>query len=121
MHRAGDIITLAVVLVMFVLISIAVIPDSGDSQPMVSIRTPDAQYLYPLDQDRTVEVEGLEGISIIMIQGGKARFVESPCENKTCLQTEVSHSGQYAACLPNGIMLLVTGSIEGGEIDEVAF
>jgi hypothetical protein len=75
------------------------------------IQTPYGTYAYDMSQDRTIDVQGELGISRIQIKKGKARFLESPCPNKTCIQcAPVSKTGEWTACLPNRVFIRVEGT-----------
>lgn len=55
-------------------------------------------------------------------QNGQIRFLESNCLDKICVKTGLIQTvGQYAACLPNGIIVKIVSSEEGqqGEADIV--
>jgi len=62
---------------------------------------------------RTLSVEGLKGDTVIEIARGAARFVSSPCPHKTCIKRgTISRSGEWIACVPNGIFATVKGETE---------
>ncbi len=64
--------------------------------------------LVSLDRDREVTVKGPLGPSILQIKDGKVRFVSSPCRNKLCIHSGwLSRGGEFAACLPNRISIVV--------------
>ena len=64
--------------------------------------------LVSLDRDRDVTVTGPLGPSTLRIKDGKVRFVSSPCRNKLCIHSGwLSHGGEFAACLPNHISIVV--------------
>ena len=64
----------------------------------------------PLSDNRRLSVHGPLGDSVIEIHNGRVRFVSSPCRGKQCIHSGwLSHSGELAACLPNGIMVSVIG------------
>lgn len=92
--------------------------------PLLVITSPTAEYVYPLDADRTVQVAGAEGVSHIQIQQGQARYIDSPCANKTCLAASPVHrNGEWSACLPNGIFMRVEAAPSNADddIDITAF
>ncbi|MGB5541948.1 MAG: NusG domain II-containing protein [Gammaproteobacteria bacterium] len=63
-----------------------------------------------LDQDRTIEIPGRIGTSTIMIDGGRVRFLDSPCPARYCVHSGwLQRSGEVAACLPNGVVVEVLG------------
>ncbi len=97
----------------------------GQSGPARSaeIKSDEGTFLYPLSVDRTISVAGPLGESIIVIEDDHVHFVESPCRDKICIAAgELSHSGEWTACLPNRVFLTVTGSTaEGAPVDATAF
>ena len=79
------------------------------------------EYVFPLDRDGIYNVAGLHGDSVIEVVDGKARFKDSPCPNKTCVQQGfIFLPGEWAACLPNDVFIMVQGSAKKGSVDAVA-
>ena len=63
-----------------------------------------------LTPQRTIQVAGPLGSSIIEISDGRTRFISSPCTTKACLHTGwLSRVGEFAACLPNRVSLTLAG------------
>ena len=94
--------------------------DSGDAG-LVSIRTSDTEWVYPLESDRTVAVKGPIGETIVRIEGNSAHIVDSPCRDKICVSMgHMRNTGDWAACLPNGVMVRIAGP-NHGEVDAVAY
>lgn len=81
------------------------------------------EWVYPLDEDREIEVKGTLGISRILIKNGQAMFLDSPCDNRVCVQSfPLSRNGDWAACLPNQIFIHVEGADEtDSAFDAVGF
>lgn len=89
------------------------IPKKNSERRTLVIKTPEGKFAYDMATDRTLEFDGLIGKTRISIYGKKARFDDSACDNKTCvLRGELSEAGQWAACLPNGIMIYIEGEEE---------
>ena len=79
------------------------------------------EYVFPLDRDGLYNVAGLHGDSVIEVLDGKARFKDSPCPNKTCVQQGfISLPGEWAACLPNDVFIMVQGAAKKGSVDALA-
>ena len=73
------------------------------------------EYIYPLDENLEVEVEGPIGHTHVKVEDGRAYISHSPCNDQLCvLMGSISEAGQWAACLPNRVFI----SIEGGSPDE---
>jgi hypothetical protein len=65
---------------------------------------------FPLDEARTVRVEGYQGETVVSIAAGEVRFITSPCPHKTCIRRgAVRRSGEWIACVPNGVVAVITG------------
>ena len=68
---------------------------------------------YRLDTDTTIDVDGK---LTVQVKDGAVSVVSSDCSGKDCVHHKpVSMSGERIVCLPNGIVIRVTG----GEVDAV--
>lgn len=68
-----------------------------------------------LDRDQRVTVAGRLGPSELRVRDGAVRFVHSPCDTKRCVRQGWQHRrGASAACVPNRVLVRVTGSGDGG-------
>jgi hypothetical protein len=66
---------------------------------------------YDLNQARELHVHGALGDSLVVIDQGKVRFKQSPCNNQYCVhQGWLSRTGQVAICLPNQVSLQLMGA-----------
>ncbi|MBQ9630560.1 MAG: NusG domain II-containing protein [Treponema sp.] len=84
------------------------------------IQTSSETYVYDLTKDTIINIEGDLGLTKIEILSGFVRFLDSPCPNKTCVQSASIHSsGQWIACLPNQVFAHIEGS-DDSEIDAMA-
>ena len=73
-----------------------------------SIKAEDSEWVFPLDADETVRVSGPLGDTVIGIHGKQAQVLSSPCANQICVASGAVHSqGQWAACLPNRVLLSI--------------
>jgi hypothetical protein len=73
-----------------------------------------------LSRDQQLEVQGRIGASRLEVRDGRVRFTDSPCVGRYCVHAGwLSRSGQVAACLPNGVVVEVTGGDR--EYDAVSF
>ena len=68
------------------------------------------RYVYNLSENHKINVPGKIGESLIEIADSKIRFVHSPCNTQFCVRSGWhEHSGSFAACLPNGVSVRLTG------------
>jgi len=75
---------------------------------------------YPLHQDRTVEIPGPLGKTIVRIKEGRARIESSPCPNKICIHMgEFGTEGGILVCVPNEVVVRV-GSDRAKGLDAVS-
>ncbi|MDR2921932.1 MAG: NusG domain II-containing protein [Treponema sp.] len=84
---------------------------------LVNVRGEKGLWVFPLDAAESAVVSGPLGDTIVEVGGGAARIVSSPCVNQTCVSAGFIHApGQWAACLPNRVMVYID---EGGENSNV--
>lgn len=64
----------------------------------------------PLSEDKTIEIPGPLGKSVVEIKNRKVRILSSPCPDKLCVkQGYISESGQVIICLPNRVVIKIEG------------
>lgn len=81
----------------------------------VRVETEDESFIYPLNEDRELEVEGPLGHTHVQIKDGQVRVTASPCREKICIAAGwVSEADEWIACLPNRVFLRVQGGEETG-------
>ena len=65
--------------------------------------------------DRTID---LDGHNVIVLSGRTARMQSADCRDQVCVRTgTLTRAGQVAVCLPNRVVLRITG--ETSEIDAI--
>lgn len=90
--------------------------DRGGAPATVEIRSFQGDLVYPLSQDREILVPGPLGETLVEIKDEQVRFVSSPCRDKICVYASfLSRRGQWAACLPNGVFVTITGEDAAGD------
>lgn len=117
----GDLVVAAAVAV-FVAGLHALAWQQVDAGPVVVARVeaPSGTRYIPLDRPGTYRVDGVLGVSVLEVRDGAIRFADSPCEGKVCVRTGwVSGRGGLAACLPNGIVVTLSGP--DGRYDAINF
>lgn len=70
---------------------------------------------FTLKKDRVVEVPGPLGVTVVRIQGGRARIESSPCPHKICVRMgDIGSDGGVLVCIPNEVVVKVTGDRTDG-------
>ena len=90
----------------------------------VLIRGQSGEWIYPVETEETVIVPGPIGETIVRIHGNRAWIESSPCDNQNCVVTgQIARQGQWAACLPNSVLLMIHGTedIEGNDVDAIVW
>jgi len=71
-----------------------------------------------MGQDRTFSIPQDENVVFHLYEDGSIAFEESDCPDKICIQAgRLKTAGQFAACLPNGIVLKIVPVKENGDDD----
>jgi hypothetical protein len=96
---------------------------TGSNGPLhVSIKTAEGTYVYSLEQNRRIPVEGPLGTTYVEIHDGHAAIVESPCPNKLCIQAgELHDNGDWSACMPNKVFVQIEGGQDEDEVDVTTY
>ena len=114
------IIILSAAAVAFISLYSAYIQPRGQTQVMIQIRN-DEKWFFPIDARETVAVKGPIGETIVRIEGNRAWIESSPCDNQTCVAAGfISRQGQWAACLPNNVLLMLFGA-KDGNVDSIVW
>lgn len=68
------------------------------------------ERIVDLAETQRIVVTGPLGENVFEVRDGKIRFAQSPCSGKQCIHSGwLAESGDFAACLPNRVSLVVTG------------
>ena len=96
--------------------------DRGTNSLNVVVRGPDKTWIFPLDAEEQVSVAGSIGETMVEIRKGHAAIVSSPCNGQTCVAAgEINKNGQWAACLPNRVFILIEGAADADAIDAASW
>lgn len=108
--RPGDWLTLLLGAIFVALLTLKLW--SGDVAEKAVIRSGGKIFReVPLSRDQQIEVPGPLGVSIISIQGRKARIASDPSPRQYCVrQGWLQQAGEIAICLPNEVSVELTGS-----------
>ncbi len=76
-------------------------------------------FTAPLDQDRSFIVTGPLGETRLAIRHGSVCIEASPCPHRVCLgMGAITRSGEILACVPNGVLVRITGTASTGDRTE---
>jgi hypothetical protein len=84
----------------------------GEVASKVQIRAGDQVFsTLSLNQNRTVEVPGPLGYTVVAIDHGRVRVVSDPSPRQYCVhQGWLTQAGQVAMCLPNQVSVELIGN-----------
>lgn len=69
---------------------------------------------YPLEDDITVTVPSNNGSNTLVIRDGRAYVTDATCPDGLCVKMHsISRSGESIVCLPNKVVVTVTGGDDG--------
>jgi len=109
---------LIVALSVAALVTLSISVYGGPAAAVLVVASGGQEWIYPLSRDREIEVRGVLGITSIHISDGLAHIEDSPCVNKTCIASPpIRNTGDWSACLPNGVFMRIEGSEDGDELD----
>lgn len=114
-----DFIISILVIISIVIYIIDTLKPKGNSSNFY-VESGGKKYVYPIDSDETLEFKGVIGTTVVRIKDKRASITHSDCRDKVCIEMgHVYKNGQFAACLPNKIILGVEG--DNGEIDGITY
>ena len=71
---------------------------------------------YPLGKSGTCPLNG--GTNILVVENGEAWVSEADCPDKVCMgMGKISRNGEFIACLPNRLLVVVEGAAEQSPVD----
>ena len=97
----------------------------GAAQVVIEGQGGRQRWIFPLSAEETVSVPGPLGNTIVKISEGQTWVDSSPCDNQVCVATgklpgPISFM-QFAACLPNNVMLIVEGHDDNTDTDSASW
>ena len=102
------IILLAASVVFFAAFTVYMKPQ-GRTQ--VLIRGQGEEWIFSFGGDETINVLGPLGETIVKLNQNHVWIDSSPCSNQTCVAVGlITRQGQWAACLPNNVLLIIKGA-----------
>ena len=92
-----------------------------EGEPQIHINATSGEWYYNLNSNRELYIDGPLGKTKIIIQNNSVYVQSSPCPEKICIKSGTIHnSGEWIACLPNGILITIEGD-EKKQIDAISY
>ena len=92
------------------------------NSPQVLIEGQNQKWIFPLNAEETVNVQGPLGTTVVRIHENQTWVESSPCDNKICIGAgHLRNNGEFAACLPNNVLIMIEGNDASGKIDGYAW
>ena len=96
------------VIVFFTFFSFLTVYSNKDETLNVVIKFQEKEWIYPLNLDTDIDVNGKLGITKVRIKNSEVSIVSSPCPHKTCVQSPpLRKAGDWNACLPNQVFVYI--------------
>ncbi len=119
--RKNDIYLVLIILAVFLLILLFInLSKKKGNLVTVSI---DGQIVetYPLDEDLDIVIDGYDGgTNRLVIENGQAYLKDTSCPDHLCEKMgKISSVGQSIICLPNRVVVEITGDSSSSEYDAV--
>ena len=98
------------IIAFFVLIcaaSLFAMISSDYDKSRVIVKTPNAEYVFPLEYNEVYRVTGSQGETVIEVKDRKVRVLESECPNKICVKQGFASA---ILCLPNRVEVYANGA-----------
>ncbi len=114
---------LAFAIALGVMIGFSTYALSGRGEPSeVYVDADEERFIYPLSEDREIDVEGPLGKTHIVIKNERVHVDASPCRDKICIAMgHAQFTGDWIACLPNRVFVRVRGDEEDRRVDGQTF
>lgn len=107
--RPGDVLVLLAGIAGWLMLSIS-LWQSGPAEQAQVRRDGVLVAAYPLNETRTLSVDGALGPTVIRIESGRARVVSDPGPRQYCVkQGWLTRPGEMALCAPNHVSLSLSG------------
>lgn len=107
----GDVVVLTLAIIFVIALYVVYWRGGGQSGDYIHVVIAGgAEQKISLLQNRVISFNGLLGESAIQIEGGRVRFIRSPCVSKLCIhQGWANLGGEIIACVPNQISASIVG------------
>ena len=117
--KKADIVLFFILLILGLALSAASLL-AGTTGQKVQVEVDGKAYgVYSLAENQTIEVKENGHINKITIKDGTVQMAYSDCKNQICVNDgKISKTNQSIVCLPNKVMVEITGGEE--ELDAIS-
>lgn len=100
-----------VLLVAFGIILLGSAGPDGAGGRLLTVKSLKGEVLvHDLTRDAQLEIDGILGTTVIVVEGRQAAFLSSPCAHGLCVgKGRIGRAGEWVLCLPNGVMAEISG------------
>jgi hypothetical protein len=114
--RKGDFVLLFIFILAAALAAFLPLTGPASSSQFVRISCRGEDYgIFPLGEDREVDVTSGDHHNLVSIHGGTVHMESADCRNQVCVNTgTISRSGDLIVCLPNQVFIEGVPSAEAG-------
>ena len=119
--RPLDIPVIALSVAMTLAIALTVY-SGGTASSSVIVRSTERTWIFSINAEETLSAAGPLGETLVSIHEGRPAIVSSPCSGQICVAAGRLHrSGQWVACLPNRVFVLIQGGMVPDAVDAVSW
>lgn len=84
--------------------------NSGTGNQVEILVDGNVKFIYSLNDERKIIIDGFIGTSVAEIKDGKVRMIDSPCRDKLCIkQGFICKKGENIICVPNRVVIKIRG------------
>ena len=112
--RALDGVIILAVLVLS-LLPLLLLPKAGAEANTVVV-TWHGETIYRGSLYRDAEITTPDGRNTIVIENGSARMAHADCADERCVRSGAATPARPVVCLPNGVVITITGSEEADSV-----
>lgn len=110
MIKKADIFLFLFILIIGTVSSLFIYGQAKDGREVEITVAGDLYGVYDLDEDREIVIKQHGHLNKVIIKDGTVSMDFSDCKNQVCVNTgKISKSSQAITCLPNKVMVTVTG------------
>ena len=121
MIRKADVVLFFILLATGLLISWTSLTAGTEGEKVLVTVSGQTYGIYDLREDRSVEIARDGHTNNIIIEDGHVSMAYSDCANQVCVDTGAIHlSGDSIVCLPNKVMIEITGGGKDGDVDVIS-